>query len=139
MKTSAEIAKELNLTKSQVYQYLHRNNIKPSRKKGNKYYYSNEAIRSVSKHFKNASSNSKSAYKSHNSSDNKQSDSLAVKALMKQLEEKDKQIEKLTKLLDQQQQLNLLSAKNSSNSRKALQSDSKQNEAEKGFWYKLFH
>jgi|SRR5699024_9027927 len=131
MKTSAQIAKDLGLTKAQVYQYLHRNNIKPAQKKGNKYYYSDKAFQSVSKHFKIASHSSKSTSKSY---DGNQNNSLAIKALMKQLEEKDKQIEKLTKLLDQQQQLNLLSA---NKSHKAIQSDLKQES--KGFWYKLFH
>lgn len=135
MKTSAQIAKELNLSKAQVYQYLHRNNIEPAKKEGNKYLYSSEAIQSVSKHFKNASNSSES--KSKRYSNNKSQNNIAIDALIKQLEEKDKQIEKLTKLLDQQQQLNLLS-NNNDKTTKAIQSNSEQNN-EKGFWYKLFH
>ena len=101
-KTISSIAKELNLSRARVYQIIDMldDNEKPSKDSNDRYVIDDSVVNAIRKYY--ANSNTKSKQEKTSPIDDK-----VLDIIRRQLDEKDRQIEKLTQLLDQQQQLNL--------------------------------
>lgn len=101
-KTISSIAKELNLSRARVYQIIDMldDNEKPSKDSNDRYIIDDSVVNAIRKYY--ANSNTKSKQEKTSPIDDK-----VLDIIRRQLDEKDRQIEKLTQLLDQQQQLNL--------------------------------
>lgn len=107
--TLLDLAKEIGVTKSAINQKLSREDKeKYLVKVGNKYTVNDIGQKAIKSMFKDRKSPNKSIQKNAKEND-KLLDSLmeSSKVDKEQLKEKDKQIEKMQKLLDQQQQLHL--------------------------------
>lgn len=97
-KTLKQIADELNISKQKVYRYVRDNHINEAVQDGQTKRYSEAVQQQIKSHFlKN-----KPHYESHHEPHH----DAVYDALLKQLEIKDKQIEQLQQLLDQEQKLN---------------------------------
>lgn len=101
-KTISSIAKDLNISRARVYQIIDMlgDNEKPSKDSNDRYIIDNSVVNAIRKYY--ANSNTKSKQEKTSPIDDK-----VLDIMRHQLDEKDRQIEKLTQLLDQQQQLNL--------------------------------
>jgi len=101
-KTISSIAKELNLSRARVYQIIDMldDNEKPSKDSNDRYLIDDSVVNAIRKYY--ANSNTKAKQEKTSPIDDK-----VLDIMRHQLDEKDRQIEKLTQLLDQQQQLNL--------------------------------
>ncbi|MEJ1314628.1 MULTISPECIES: DUF536 domain-containing protein [Lactiplantibacillus] len=101
-KTISSIAKELNLSRARVYQIIDMldDNEKPLKDSNDRYIIDDSVVNAIRKYY--ANSNTKSKQEKTSPIDDK-----VLDIIRRQLDEKDRQIEKLTQLLDQQQQLNL--------------------------------
>ncbi|MDL2063706.1 MULTISPECIES: DUF536 domain-containing protein [Lactiplantibacillus] len=101
-KTISSIAKELNLSRARVYQIIDMldDNEKPLKDSNDRYVIDDSAVNAIRKYY--ANSNTKAKQEKTSPIDDK-----VLDIMRRQLDEKDRQIEKLTQLLDQQQQLNL--------------------------------
>ncbi|MDY8146833.1 DUF536 domain-containing protein [Lactiplantibacillus plantarum] len=101
-KTISSIAKDLNISRARVYQIIDMldDNEKPSKDSNDRYIIDDSVVNAIRKYY--ANSNTKSKQEKTSPIDDK-----VLDIMRHQLDEKDRQIEKLTKLLDQQQQLNL--------------------------------
>lgn len=129
--TIAEISTKTGISKQRLYRFLNQNSIKPSIKKSNKSFY-NEAVQSlIYQHFKQSmkssnidinntsDTNPDTNYKEKSLNTDSKEDFIAIQTpiqtiLEKELNFKNREIEKLQnllqenqKLLDQQQQLTL--------------------------------
>lgn len=107
--TLLDLAKEIGVTKSAINQKLSREDKEKYLVKiGNKYTVNDMGQKAIKLMFKDRKAPNKNVQKNANEND-KLLDSLmeSSKADKEQLKEKDKQIEKMQKLLDQQQQLHL--------------------------------
>ncbi|MZV35716.1 DUF536 domain-containing protein, partial [Lactiplantibacillus plantarum] len=101
-KTISSIAKDLNISRARVYQIIDMldDNEKPSKDSNDRYIIDDSVVNAIRKYY--ANSNTKDKQEKTSPIDDK-----VLDIMRHQLDEKDRQIEKLTKLLDQQQQLNL--------------------------------
>ena len=101
-KTISSIAKELNLSRARVYQIIDMldDNEKPLKDSNDRYVIDDSAVNAIRKYY--ANSNTKAKQEKTSPIDDK-----VLDIMRRQLDEKDRQIEKLTQLLDQQQRLNL--------------------------------
>ncbi|WP_063486436.1 DUF536 domain-containing protein [Lactiplantibacillus plantarum] len=101
-KTISSIAKELNLSRARVYQIIDMldDNEKPSKDSNDRYVIDDSVVNAIRKYY--ANSNTKAKQEKTSPIDDK-----VLDIMRRQLDEKDRQIEKLTQLLNQQQQLNL--------------------------------
>ncbi|NLS63337.1 DUF536 domain-containing protein [Lactiplantibacillus plantarum] len=101
-KTISSIAKELNLSRARVYQIIDMldDNEKPLKDSNDRYVIDDSAVNAIRKYY--ANSNTKAKQEKTSPIDDK-----VLDIIRRQLDEKDRQIEKLTQLLSQQQQLNL--------------------------------
>ena len=101
-KTISSIAKDLNISRARVYQIIDMldDNEKPSKDSNDRYIIDDSVVNAIRKYY--ANSNTKAKQEKTSPIDDK-----VLDIMRHQLDEKDRQIEKLTKLLDQQQQLNL--------------------------------
>ncbi|PRO84312.1 DUF536 domain-containing protein [Lactiplantibacillus pentosus] len=101
-KTISSIAKDLNISRARVYQIIDMldDNEKPSKDSNDRYVIDDSAVNAICKYY--ANSNTKAKQEKTSPIDDK-----VLDIIRRQLDEKDRQIEKLTQLLDQQQQLNL--------------------------------
>ncbi|WP_076656548.1 DUF536 domain-containing protein [Lactiplantibacillus plantarum] len=101
-KTISSIAKDLNISRARVYQIIDMldDNEKPSKDSNDRYLIDDSVVNSIRKYY--ANSNTKAKQEKASPIDDK-----VLDIMRRQLDEKDRQIEKLTQLLDQQQQLNL--------------------------------
>ena len=113
-KTINEIAKDLGVSKQRVYRFIKREGLHESYRDNGVMYYDDVAVKVINKGFKTISSNAEVPHDAHL---DVRLDAL-TDALLKQVEikdiqlsNKDIQIEELTKLLDQQQQLLLMTSK----------------------------
>lgn len=104
-----QLAKELKVSRARVYQIIDSldDNEKP-KKKGDRYVLDEEAVKAIRNYFINTSNKSNDARQDKKDS---QDNSQVLRILESQLNEKDKQIEKLQKLVDQSQQLQLQTQK----------------------------
>ena len=103
--TITELAKQLKVSRARVYQIIDSldNNEKP-KKKDDRYILDETAVKAIRKYFIKTSNKSSDTRQDKN-------DSQVLRILESQLNEKDKQIEKLQKLVDQSQQLQLQTQK----------------------------
>ena len=101
-KTISSIAKELNLSRARVYQIIDMldDNEKPLKDSNDRYVIDDSVVNAIRKYY--ANSNTKTKQEKTSPIDDK-----VLDIMRRQLDEKDRQIEKLTQLLNQQQQLNL--------------------------------
>lgn len=101
-KTISSIAKDLNISRARVYQIIDMldDNEKPSKDSNDRYVIDDSVVNAIRKYY--ANSNTKAKQEKTSPIDDK-----VLDIMRHQLDEKDRQIEKLTQLLDQQQQLNL--------------------------------
>lgn len=101
-KTISSIAKDLNISRARVYQIIDMldDNEKPSKDSNDRYLIDDRVVNAIRKYY--ANSNTKAKQEKTSPIDYK-----VLDIMRRQLDEKDRQIEKLTQLLDQQQQLNL--------------------------------
>lgn len=101
-KTISSIAKDLNISRARVYQIIDMldDNEKPSKDSNDRYVIDDSVVNAIRKYY--ANSNTKAKQKKTSPIDDK-----VLDIMRRQLDEKDRQIEKLTQLLNQQQQLNL--------------------------------
>lgn len=101
-KTIFSIAKELNLSRARVYQIIDMldDNEKPLKDSNERYIIDDSVVNAIRKYY--ANSNTKTKQEKTLPIDDK-----VLDIMRRQLDEKDRQIEKLTQLLSQQQQLNL--------------------------------
>ncbi|MCG0612838.1 DUF536 domain-containing protein [Lactiplantibacillus plantarum] len=101
-KTISSIAKDLNISRARVYQIIDMldENEKPSKDSNDRYVIDDSVVNAIRKYYVN--SNTKAKQEKTSPIDDK-----VLDIMRHQLDEKDRQIEKLTQLLSQQQQLNL--------------------------------
>ncbi|MGA3433088.1 DUF536 domain-containing protein [Lactiplantibacillus plantarum] len=101
-KTISSIAKDLNISRARVYQIIDMldDNEKPSKDSNDRYVIDDSVVNAIRKYY--ANSNTKDKQEKTSPIDDK-----VLDIMRHQLDEKDRQIEKLTQLLSQQQQLNL--------------------------------
>ncbi|MGA3433105.1 DUF536 domain-containing protein [Lactiplantibacillus plantarum] len=101
-KTISSIAKDLNISRARVYQIIDMldDNEKPSKDSNDRYVIDDSVVNAIRKYY--ANSNTKAKQEKTSPIDDK-----VLDIMRRQLDEKDRQIEKLTQLLNQQQQLNL--------------------------------
>ena len=148
--STKQIADKLNLPKQKVYRCIKLNHIKEAHTetvKGNTVLmYDKQAIEQIESILQDgASVSSEAVHEVHHEAVNEALNEAVLKQLdilNEQLKAKDKQIENLTKLLDQEQQLNAM------NQQKILALDTKleeptepvepDEEPPKGFWSKIF-
>lgn len=149
--STKQIADKLNLPKQKVYRCIKLNHIKEAHTetvKGNTVLmYDKQAIEQIESILQGGASTSSEAHSEvHHEAVNEALNEAVLKQLdilNEQLKAKDKQIENLTKLLDQEQQLNAM------NHEKILLLESKleepnevdpkeSDEIPKGFWAKIF-
>ena len=104
-KTIREIAEELNISKQKVYRFIKDNHIKEvhheAHQKNDVKYYDDAAQTLIKSHFLNQEAHQETHHEAHQ---DHISDAL-INTLLKQLEEKDKQIESLSQALLNAQQL----------------------------------
>lgn len=101
-KTLKQIAEELNIPKQRLYRFVTSNHITESHQEGKTKWYDEAAQERIKAHFINNEPHQQSA------SDSYQYDAI-IKTLTEQLQAKDEQIRQLQKLLDQEQQLRMVS------------------------------
>ncbi|WP_280990860.1 DUF536 domain-containing protein [Lactiplantibacillus carotarum] len=101
-KTISSIAKDLNISRARVYQIIDMldDNEKPSKDSNDRYVIDDSVVNAIRKYYANSNTEVKQEKTSP-------IDDKVLDIMRHQLDEKDRQIEKLTQLLDQQQQLNL--------------------------------
>lgn len=108
-KTIKQIADELNVNKQRVYRYIKKNHITEAHQKNGVMYYDENAQKQIISYFKRVELENITSEKSLASASFdvilKQSEMLK-----NELEAKNEQIAQLQKLLDQQQQLNAMTA-----------------------------
>lgn len=102
-KSLKQIADELNVDKQRVYRFVKKNNIDSTSKGTSKMYYDVKAQKRIKAYFNALKSSAQNDCASNCTENNAQFD-----ALLHQLELKDKQIDDLTRLLDQEQKLNAI-------------------------------
>ena len=102
-KTLKEIADELGVDKQKVYRFVKKNHINEVLQSASVKQYDEVAQRLIKQHF----SEKVCVNEAHQNHIN----DAVFDALLKQLEEKDKQIDELQRLLDQEQQLNAINQK----------------------------
>lgn len=108
-KTIKQIADELNVNKQRVYRYIKKNHITEAHQKNGVMYYDENAQKQITSYFRRV--------EIENITSEKSLASASFDVLLKQsemlkneLEAKNEQIAQLQKLLDQQQQLNAMTA-----------------------------
>lgn len=99
-KSIKEIADDLGISKQKVYRWIQANHITASHQDGQTKRYDDAAQDLIKRHF----SESKPHHEAHRNYINE----AAFDALLKQLEDKDKQIAHLMTLLDHEQQLRMV-------------------------------
>lgn len=108
-KTIKQIADELNVNKQRVYRYIKKNHITEAHQKNGVMYYDENAQKQITSYFRRVELENITSEKSLASASFdvilKQSEMLK-----NELEAKNEQIAQLQKLLDQQQQLNAMTA-----------------------------
>lgn len=112
MKTYAEIAKELSVSKTAVFKKAKKLPdviVNHSQTVNGKVFFDAQGVRLIKKAFSQITPQTKSETVNDTSTQTDNALKMAIEALTKQLEEKDKHIASLEKLLDQQQQLQLQS------------------------------
>ena len=103
--TITELAKQLKVSRARVYQIIDSlDNKEKPKKKDDRYILDETAVKAIRKYFIKTSNKSSDTRQDKN-------DSQVLRILESQLNEKDKQIEKLQKLVDQSQQLQLQTQK----------------------------
>ena len=102
-KTIKQIADSLNLDKQKVYRFIKKNNISESHQKNGTKYYNDSSQTFIFKHFKKETT-------SKGSHQNASFDTV-ISILQEEITVKNKQIEELQNLLNQQQQLQLMEQK----------------------------
>ena len=149
--STKQIADKLNLPKQKVYRCIKLNHIKEAHTetvKGNTVLmYDKQAIEQIESILQGGASTSSEAHSEvHHEAVNEALNEAVLKQLEilnEQLKAKDKQIENLTKLLDQEQQLNAMNQKKilalESKLEEPNEDDPKESdEIPKGFWAKIF-
>lgn len=111
-KTLKQIADELNLSKQKVYRYVISNHITPSHRDNKTMWFDETSQELIKTHFINNDSHQKTASESPQNTSELTHYEAIIKTLTDQLEVKDRQIQQLQKLLDQEQQLRMVSKGN---------------------------
>lgn len=105
-KTIKQIADELGVSKQQVYRFIKKHNITEAYQENGTMYYDDASEYLIREGFPKTSE-SKEAHQTRIESTSDAYLETLIETLQKQLETKDKEIERLGKLLDQEQQLHL--------------------------------
>lgn len=109
MTSITQLAKELKVTRARVYQIIEKlDNDKKPKKKDDRYILDDQAVKNIRQYFIKTSIKSNDTRQKKNDS---KDDSQTIRILESQLDVKDRQIEKLQKLVDQSQQLQLQTQK----------------------------
>lgn len=104
-----QLAKELKVSRARVYQIIDSlDNSEKPKKKDDRYILDEKSINAIRNYFIKTSTKSSESRQNKNIS---QDSSQVLRILESQLDEKDKQIERLQKLVDQSQQLQLQTQK----------------------------
>lgn len=140
--TVSEIADNVGVSRNKVWSYLRKNKIKPVRKEKNIYYFDSKIVSKIEKkHNKKQEKNS-----------NVQSESIVSKNVLeileKQLEDKQRTIEKQQETIDYFRNENLALKLENNKKQKLLEDNQRKQEAisendlktdkKKGFWGRLF-
>ena len=145
--STKQIADKLNLPKQKVYRCIKLNHIKEAHTetvKGNTVLmYDKQAIEQIESILQGGASTSSEAHQKAVNDTVNEAVLKQLEILNEQLKAKDKQIENLTKLLDQEQQLNAMNQKKilalESKLEEPNEDDPKESdEIPKGFWAKIF-
>lgn len=144
-----DMAEKLNVSKQRVYRCIKKHCIKEAHSEivnGNTVLmYDNSAFLKVSELLENGSSASNETHEAHHETHREAVNESMYEALLKQLEVKDKQIEKLQKALDQAQMLNamdkqkLLELEDKMAAVDQEQSQEVEEPVKKKWWQKLFN
>ena len=144
-----DMAEKLNVSKQRVYRCIKKHCIKEAHSEivnGNTVLmYDNSAFLKVSELLENGSSASNETHEAHHETHREAVNESMYEALLKQLEVKDKQIEKLQKALDQAQMLNamdkqkLLELEDKMAAVDHEQSQEVEEPVKKKWWQKLFN
>lgn len=120
MTSITRLAKELKVSRARVYQIIEKlDNDKKPRKKDDRYILDDQAVKNIRQYFiKTSTKSNDTGQKKSDSKD----DSQTIRILESQLDVKDRQIEKLQKLVDQSQQLQLQTQKQLDEKLKLLES-----------------
>lgn len=102
-KTIKQIADELGISKQKVYRFIKKEHINESHQENNVMYYDDTAQNLINNYF----TKKECINESHQNHINETVNDTLIEMLKKELENKNKQISELQKLLDQQQQLQL--------------------------------
>lgn len=111
--TVSEIAEKANVTRNKVWSYIRKNGIKPKSKKGKTYQFDSQIVSEL------IQKQSKKQVKTDNNKNIAVSDDV-LKIFQKQLETKDKQIERLQNTVDYFQKENLALRLESSKQKKLI-------------------
>lgn len=134
-KTIKQIADSLGLDKQKVYRFIKKNNISESHQKNGTKYYSDSSQTLIFKHFKKVTTSDES----HQST----SFDTVISILQEELNVKNKQIEELQNLLNQQQQLQLMEQKKMhlllDNEKEEVDTQTGVSDEKKGFFTRLFN
>lgn len=114
-RTVKEMAADINISLNRVYRYIKNNNIEPVNKTSKTKIYNEDAQNLIYQHFTgnediHINAKRKQSENNENKNDNNENTQM-VKLLEKELDNKNREIATLHKLLDQQQQLNLTNSK----------------------------
>lgn len=134
-KTIKQIADSLSLDKQKVYRFIKKNNISESHQKNGTKYYNDSSQTLIFKHFKKETTSKES----HQST----SFDTVISILQEELNVKNKQIEELQNLLNQQQQLQLMEQKKMhlllDEAKKEVDEQKATKNGSKGFFTRLFN
>ena len=134
-KTIKQIADSLSLDKQKVYRFIKKNNISESHQKNGTKYYNDSSQTLIFKHFKKETASNES----HRSA----SFDTVISILQEELNVKNKQIEELQNLLNQQQQLQLMEQKKMhlllDEAKKEVDEQKATKNGSKGFFTRLFN
>lgn len=136
MKTIKELAEEIGVSKVAVQKKMERLNIKNKMvRDGNRLLIPEELEYTIKSSFNKYTTDNKTE------SDNKQTDNMTetfIAILQKELEEKNKQIERLQNIINQEQQLRMVTEQKLLALEDKEKTENTDKEPKQGFWSRLF-
>lgn len=108
-KTMKQIADDLGVSKQRVYRHIKKNHINEAHQENGVMYYDEAVQEQIKQAFAENEAYREAHHEAHHEAHQKHINDTVNEALLKQLEEKDRQIAELMKLLDQSQQLQAIS------------------------------
>lgn len=140
--TVSEIAENAGVSRNKVWSYLRKNKIKPVKKEKNIYYFDNKIVSKIEKKHKKKQEKNRGVQSENIVSEN------VLEILEKQLEDKQRTIEKQQETIDYFKNENLALRLENSKKQKLLEDNQRKQEAisendletekKQGFWSRLF-